>query len=86
MVIPPFVLCYFTDKLIDSFRLYNFSPRAQVLKHKYVNETMGEGDSKNHNANLLQISLNEPWVTLSHFLGLAMPVPTCAVEFYLVWS
>ena len=87
MVIPPFVQCYLTDKLIDSFRLYNFSPSTQVLKHKYVNETMGGGGgSKNHNASLLQISLSEPWVTLSHFLGLGMPVPNCAVEFYPVWS
>ena len=43
---------------------------------------MGRGG--NHNANLLQIQHNEPLVTLSHHLGLGVPVPTCAGGFILL--
>ena len=35
VVVPPSVMHYLTDKLIDSFRLYNFSPNAQALTHKH---------------------------------------------------
>ena len=42
-VVPPCVLCHLTDKLIDSFRLYNLSLSAQVLTHKHPSETHGGG-------------------------------------------
>ena len=51
-----------------------------MLTHKHQNET----DSKNHNADLLQIWHNEPQVTLRHLLDLGVPVPTCASGFILL--
>ena len=42
------------------------------------------GWGKNCNANLLQIRHNEPWVTLSHLLGLGVSAPTCAGGFMLL--
>lgn len=50
----PGVLSYLTDKLIDSFRLFNFSP-VQVLTHEHPSKIYrGEGKvQKNCNADLL---------------------------------
>ena len=55
-VVPPSVVYYLTDKLIDRFMLYNFSPNAQALTHKHPIETHGGGGggrSKKINVNLL---------------------------------
>lgn len=38
---PPCVLWHLIDKLIDSLRLYNFSPWAQALTHKQSSKTHG---------------------------------------------
>ena len=46
VMVPPCVLCHLTDKLIDSFRLYNFSPSAQALTHKHPSKTGGGGGAK----------------------------------------
>ena len=40
-VVTPCVLCHLSDKLIDSFRLYNFSPRVHAFNHKHPSETHG---------------------------------------------
>ena len=79
VVIPPCVLCYLTSCL-TALGYITF-----LLDHRYLNTSMqmkpwGRGTVKT----TMLIYYNEPWVTLSHFLGLGMPVPTCAVEFYLV--
>ena len=70
--VPPCVLCHLTDKLIDSFRSHNFSPSAQA----HISTQAKGGEGKTHNANLVRIQCNEPWVTLIHFLDLDAPVPT----------
>ena len=85
MVVPPCVLRHLTDKLNDGFRLYNFSPCVQALKHKHPSETHGGEGGKSRNGNLLQTRHNEPQVTLSHVVGLGVPAPNCAGGFYLVW-
>ena len=38
VVVTPCVLGHLSDKLIDSFRLYKFSPSVQVLTHKHPSE------------------------------------------------
>ena len=57
----------------------------QALTHKHPSRTheVGRG-SKSRNAKLLQMRHNEPWVTLSHLLGLGVPASTCAGSFVLL--
>ena len=45
VAVPPHVLRNLTDKLIDSFRFYqyNLSLSAQVLTHKHPSKTTGAG-------------------------------------------
>lgn len=48
------VLGTFFDKVIGSFRRYNFSPRAQALTHKHPSKTHSRGGGgKNRSPNLL---------------------------------
>ena len=42
----PVSCCHLTVKLIDSFRLYNFSSTVQALTHKHPNETHGGRGAK----------------------------------------
>ena len=37
------VLCHLTDKLMDSFRLYNFSPSVRAVTQKYPSKIHGVG-------------------------------------------
>ena len=73
---PPSSWFNLPDKLIDSFRLYNFCPSAQALTHEPRSETHDRGGGS-QNPNLLQIWHNEPKVTVSHLLGLGAAMPTC---------
>ena len=47
-VVPPSVVYYLTDKLIDRFMLYNFSPNAQALTHKHPSKIhrLGGGERR----------------------------------------
>ena len=73
---PPSSWFNLPDKLIDSFRLYNFCPSAQALTHEPWSETHDRGGGS-QNPNLLQIWHNEPKVPVSHLLGLGAAMPTC---------
>ena len=79
MVVPPWVLHLLTDKLIDS-------SSAQVLTRKDPRKPHNVGGDKTHNADLLQILCNEPWVAFCHLLGFDTLVPICAGGFNLAWS
>ena len=74
------VLCHLTNKLIDSFGLYNLPLSVQAPTHKHPREIQGgrgEG-AKTVMLTYFNDSVMNPGL-LSHFLGLDVPAATCSV-------